>query len=81
MLVAAMNPALAATKQPSGKGNACAPGVVKYLNRIRDPLLDRIDIHIEVTPWYFSELSSESGMTEKKPMTYVPGRPPRDASG
>ena len=38
----------------------CGPGVVqKYLNKISGPLLDRIDIHIEVTPVPFSELSKE----------------------
>lgn len=38
----------------------CAPGVVqKYLNKISGPLLDRIDIHIEVTPVNFDELTSE----------------------
>lgn len=36
----------------------CAPGIVqKYLNKISGPLLDRIDLHIEVTPVPFSELS------------------------
>ena len=33
--------------------------VQKYLNKISGPLLDRIDIHLEVTPVAFSELSSE----------------------
>jgi magnesium chelatase family protein len=33
--------------------------VQKYLNKISGPLLDRIDIHLEVTPVPFSELSSE----------------------
>src|SRR6267154_3175101 len=43
----------------------CAPGVVqKYLNKISGSLLDRIDIHLEVTPVPFSELSSER-MSEK----------------
>jgi len=38
----------------------CGPGVVqKYLNRISGPLLDRIDIHVEVTPVPFNELSKE----------------------
>ena len=38
----------------------CAPGVVqKYLNKISGPLLDRIDLHVEVTPVSFSELSKE----------------------
>jgi len=33
--------------------------VQKYLNKISGPLLDRIDIHVEVTPVPFSELSKE----------------------
>lgn len=38
----------------------CAPGVVqKYLSKVSGPLLDRIDIHIEVTPVSFDELSGE----------------------
>ena len=38
----------------------CPPGVVqKYLNKISGPLLDRIDIHVEVTPVAFTELASE----------------------
>lgn len=31
--------------------------VQKYLNKISGPLLDRIDLHVEVTPVPFSELS------------------------
>ena len=38
----------------------CGPGIVqKYLSRISGPLLDRIDLHVEVTPVAFEELSSE----------------------
>lgn len=38
----------------------CSSGIVqKYLNRISGPLLDRIDIHIEVTPVPFEELSEQ----------------------
>src|ERR1700730_11656565 len=38
----------------------CPPGAVqKYLNKISGPLLDRIDLHVEVTPVAFSELSSK----------------------
>jgi magnesium chelatase family protein len=38
---------------------SCAPGTVqKYLNKISGPLLDRIDLHVEVTPVAFNELSS-----------------------
>ena len=37
----------------------CPPGAVqKYLNKISGPLLDRIDLHVEVTPVPFNELSS-----------------------
>ncbi|HKJ43659.1 MAG TPA: ATP-binding protein, partial [Sunxiuqinia sp.] len=36
----------------------CAPGMVpKYLNKISGPLLDRIDIHLEVVPVPFKKLS------------------------
>ena len=60
MLVAAMNPCPCGYHNHPEKECVCAPGVVqKYLNRISGPLLDRIDIHIEVTPVAFSELSSE----------------------
>ena len=39
---------------------SCPPGAVqKYLNKISGPLLDRIDLHVEVTPVAFEELSSE----------------------
>jgi len=39
----------------------CGPGVVqKYLSKISGPLLDRIDLHVEVTPVNFSELASET---------------------
>ncbi len=38
----------------------CPPGTVqKYLSKISGPLLDRIDLHVEVTPVNFNELSSE----------------------
>jgi magnesium chelatase family protein len=37
----------------------CGPGIVqKYLNRVSGPLLDRIDLHIEVTPVKFDELTN-----------------------
>jgi magnesium chelatase family protein len=38
----------------------CGPGVVqRYLSKISGPLLDRIDLHVEVTPVKLEELSSE----------------------
>ena len=60
MLVAAMNPCPCGFYNHPERDCVCAPGVVqKYINKISGPLLDRIDIHIEVTPVAFSELSSE----------------------
>src|SRR5690606_29933239 len=42
------------------KDCVCAPGIVqKYLNKISGPLLDRIDLHVEVTPVGFDELSGK----------------------
>ncbi|MBS1651734.1 MAG: YifB family Mg chelatase-like AAA ATPase [Bacteroidetes bacterium] len=61
MLVASMNPCPCGYYNHPEKECVCAPGIVqKYLNKISGPLLDRIDIHIEVTPVPFSELSKQS---------------------
>lgn len=58
MLVASMNPCPCGYYNHPEKECVCGAGVVqKYLNRISGPLLDRIDIHIEVTPVPFKELS------------------------
>lgn len=44
----------------------CGPGVVKkYLNKISGPLLDRIDLHVEVTPVSIEELSKYEIESEK----------------
>ena len=60
MLVSAMNPCPCGYYNHPEKDCVCGPGIVqKYLNKISGPLLDRIDIHVEVTPVAFSELSSE----------------------
>ena len=58
MLIASMNPCPCGYYNHPDKECVCAPGVVqKYLNKISGPLLDRIDIHVEVTPVPFDELS------------------------
>lgn len=58
MLIASMNPCPCGYYNHPDKDCVCAPGIVqKYLNKISGPLLDRIDIHIEVTPVPFKELS------------------------
>ena len=59
MLLAAMNPCPCGYYNHPEKDCVCGPGVVqKYLNRISGPLLDRIDLHVEVVPVNVSELSS-----------------------
>lgn len=58
MLVAAMNPCPCGYYNHPEKECICPPGAVqKYLSRISGPLLDRIDIHVEVTPVDFERLS------------------------
>jgi magnesium chelatase family protein len=58
MLVASMNPCPCGYYNHPEKECLCSPGMVqKYLNRISGPLLDRIDIHLEVIPVAFNELS------------------------
>src|ERR1051325_6951605 len=58
MLIASMNPCPCGFYNHPEKECTCPPGAVqKYLNKISGPLLDRIDIHVEVTPVSFSELS------------------------
>jgi len=62
MLVASMNPCPCGYYNHPEKECVCGPGVVqKYLNKVSGPLLDRIDIHIEVTPVSFNELSGKAG--------------------
>ncbi len=59
MLVAAMNPCPCGYFNHPQKNCTCMPGMVqKYLNRISGPLLDRIDLHVEVTPVNPASLSS-----------------------
>jgi magnesium chelatase family protein len=61
MLVSSMNPCPCGYYNHPDKECVCMPGTVqKYINRISGPLLDRIDIHIEVTPVSFSELTKRS---------------------
>jgi len=58
MLIASMNPCPCGFYNHPEKECVCGPGVVqKYLNKVSGPLLDRIDIHIEVTPVSYDQLS------------------------
>jgi magnesium chelatase family protein len=59
MLIASMNPCPCGFFNHPEKECTCPPGSVqKYLNKISGPLLDRIDLHVEVTPVAFNELST-----------------------
>ncbi len=60
MLIASMNPCPCGFYNHPEKECTCPPGAVqKYLNKISGPLLDRIDLHVEVTPVSFGELSKK----------------------
>jgi magnesium chelatase family protein len=59
MLVAAMNPCPCGYYNHPDKECVCGPGVVqRYLNKISGPLMDRIDLHVEVTPVSYDELAN-----------------------
>lgn len=58
MLVASMNPCPCGYYNHPEKECVCGPGVVqRYLNKVSGPLLDRIDLHVEVTPVSFDEMT------------------------
>ena len=60
MLIAAMNPCHCGYYNHPTIECTCPPGSVKrYLNKVSGPLMDRIDIHIEVTPVSVSQLNRE----------------------
>jgi magnesium chelatase family protein len=60
MLIASMNPCPCGFFNHPERECSCMPGTVqKYLNRVSGPLLDRIDLHVEVTPVAFGELSAQ----------------------
>ena len=59
MLVASMNPCPCGYYNHPTKQCTCGAGMVqKYLNRISGPLLDRIDIQVEILPVPFEEIAS-----------------------
>ena len=60
MMIASMNPCPCGYYNHPTKPCMCQPGAVqKYINRISGPLLDRIDIHVQVTPVSFDVISSK----------------------
>lgn len=65
MLVASMNPCPCGYFNHPEKECVCGPAVVKrYLNKISGPLLDRIDLHVEVTPVSYDEISQRETIAE-----------------
>ena len=61
MLITSMNPCPCGYYTHPTKDCVCSPSAVqKYMNRISGPLLDRIDIHIEVSPVSYSHLNEET---------------------
>lgn len=59
MLIASMNPCPCGYYSHPEKDCVCQAGTVqKYLNKISGPLLDRIDLHVQVTPVSFDEMTS-----------------------
>ena len=72
MLLASMNPCPCGYFNHPEKDCTCAPGQVqRYLNKVSGPLLDRIDLHVEVTPVKFNDLVSAQ---EAEKSTYIRDR-------
>jgi magnesium chelatase family protein len=74
MLIASMNPCPCGYFNHPDKDCSCPPGAVqKYLQRISGPLMDRIDLHVEVTPLPFADLyagyKAESSATIRERVT------------
>ncbi len=71
MLVASMNPCPCGYYNHPTKECVCAPGVVqKYLNRISGPLMDRIDLHVEVTPVPIQEIAKKENSETSEVVRY-----------
>ncbi|MCT6869619.1 MAG: YifB family Mg chelatase-like AAA ATPase [Apibacter sp.] len=59
MLIASMNPSPSGYFPNDPKNTSSVQEMQRYMNKISGPLLDRIDIHIEVTPVPFDDLSTK----------------------
>ncbi len=65
ILIASMNPCPCGYYNHPEKDCVCPPGTVKrYLNKISGPLLDRIDLHVEVTPVSYNEITNTKRSSE-----------------
>jgi magnesium chelatase family protein len=69
MLIAALNPCPCGFRNDPRRDCHCLPNQIeKYMNKISGPLMDRIDLHIEVPAVPFKELSSARGGTSSREM-------------
>ena len=69
LLVAAMNPCPCGYYTHPDRECSCGPGIVRqYLARLSGPLLDRIDMHMEVAPVPFNKLSNNDGAEDSRSM-------------
>jgi len=69
MLVAAMNPCPCGYFGSDSRRCNCTPGQIKrYLSKVSGPLVDRIDIHIDVPAISFRKLRSKSGQLDSAAM-------------
>jgi len=69
MLVAAMNPCPCGYFGSDARRCKCTPGQIRrYLSKVSGPLVDRIDIHIDVPAISFSKLRSRSGQLDSAAM-------------
>jgi magnesium chelatase family protein len=60
MLIASMNPCPCGHLNDPNRECVCTPSQVqRYLGKISGPLMDRIDLHVEVTPVDFEDMSAE----------------------
>ncbi len=67
ILIAALNPCPCGYRNDPRRQCRCSPfQIERYINRISGPLLDRIDIHIEVPPVDYTELSAETPGTSSE---------------
>jgi magnesium chelatase family protein len=69
ILVAAMNPCPCGYFGSYARGCKCTPGqILRYMSKVSGPLVDRIDIHIEVPAISFSKLRSKSSRLDSAAM-------------
>jgi magnesium chelatase family protein len=69
LLVAAMNPCPCGYMGDPRRPCKCAPAAVdKYIGKISGPLLDRIDLHIEVPPVPYEQLQAQADGTDSASM-------------